>query len=320
MKKYIIFMPMFIISLNLFAQKISQEYYLNNIEDDFIGVYLPIEYINSLVKTKNHSISMHLNNSEKYHDVLAVNKNIIYSNLKWHDQYAIQSNEGNLYTYMKIENDNIIVDNNENSYKKIGDDPSQYSSIVRNYVGNIIFNDVVEKKIGVYISDREIVIPFLYFFTGVDNYEIILDDMFYEKGSSILLYNRQRDVMVYLVINGTNYLFYDMKEDNDDMFNVKSNILFTYKPDEDIRIITALSGLSDHCGSEYLQYLNNLIDVDKRMIINTLFALNGYSFATDQWKIFFNNYSWYKPNKDIKNGAEILNDRQKMLLEYINNK
>jgi hypothetical protein len=318
MKKYVTFIPMFVISLNLFSQTISQEYYLNNIEDDFIGVYLPTEYIDSLMETKNHSISMHLNNNRKYHDVLAVFKNIIYSNSKWHDQYAIKSSEGNLYSFEKVEN-NVIIDNNGNSYKKIGDDPREYYSIVRNYVANIIFNDIFEKKICVYISDKEIVIPFLYFFTGVDNYEINLDDMFYEKGSSILLYNRQQHEMVYLVIDGTNYLFYAMKYDDEGLYKNKSNILFTYKPDEDIRIITALSGISNHSGNEYLQYLDNLTDADKRMIVNTLFALNGYSFATDQWKTFFNNYSWYKPNKNIKNDAEILNDRQKMLLEYINN-
>jgi len=47
---------------------------LSQICDDFVGVYLPINYINRLLSSRNHSYSMHLNES---HDVLAVFNNRI---------------------------------------------------------------------------------------------------------------------------------------------------------------------------------------------------------------------------------------------------
>jgi hypothetical protein len=112
---------------------------LNSIDDDFIGVYLPVEYIDSLNKTKNHSLSMHLNDRSRYHDVLSVNKNIIYSDLKFHDLYAIKATEVNLFQFLKNGEDLIIKDNNGYVYKKIGNDPFEYSDIVRTFVGKIVF-------------------------------------------------------------------------------------------------------------------------------------------------------------------------------------
>jgi hypothetical protein len=136
---------------------------VETINDEFIGVYLPDEYIDSLKKTKNHSLSMHLNDRERYHDVLSVNKNIIYSNLKWHDQGAVYATEVKLFQFTKNGEEVIIIDNNGYTYKKIGNDPNNYYNIVRTFVGNIVFENLVNNGIGVGVINGRIIIPFLFF-------------------------------------------------------------------------------------------------------------------------------------------------------------
>jgi hypothetical protein len=317
MKNNIFFIFMyFVVLLSLYSQN-KNEFYLESINDDFIGVYLPIEYIDSLEKTKNHSLSLHLNDKSRYHDVLSVNKNIIYSNLKWHDQYAIRATEVNLFQFTKNGKDVIIIDNNGYSYKKTGNDPNSYYSIADTFVGNIVFKNLLDKGIGVGVDKGRIIIPFLYFFTSQDTYNINLDDMFYEKGSNILLYNQNDRSSIGLFIDGENYLFYKLSRIGD--IYEKSDLIFSYKLNEDKNIIYALTGIiKSHEFFEDTQYLDILTENDKRIIINTMFALNGYSFTTEQWQIYFNKYSWYKPNNAIRNDPDILNIRQKRLLDYLN--
>ena len=315
MKSNIVFVFMyFVISLSLYSQN-RDEFHVEAINDDFIGVYLPVEYIVSLDKTKNHSLSMHLNDREKYHDVLSVNKNIIFSNLKWHDQYAIKAAEVSLFQFVKNEEDVIIIDNNGYPYKKIGNNPNNYHSIVRMFVGNIVFENVLDKRVGLSITNGRIIIPFLYFFTANDTYNINLDDMFFEKGANIYIYNQNDRYYIGLFINGEDYQFYKLSR-RDDYYR-KSNLIFNYRLNEDKNIIYALSGMAENPEFEYVQYLNNVTEDDKRIITNTMFALNGYSFTTEQWRNYFNKYSWYKPNKMTKNDPGVLNIRQKRLLDFL---
>ena len=125
---------MVVVLTNLFTQEIERDYYLEIIEDDFIGVYLPDEYIAILEKTKNHSLAMHHNDDSKYHDILIVNKNIIFSDLKFHDGYAIKANEGNLYQFNRNGNNRTITDNNGYSYTRIGDNISEAYEITEIFV------------------------------------------------------------------------------------------------------------------------------------------------------------------------------------------
>jgi hypothetical protein len=315
MKKYITFLFAYFFVLSSIYSQNNDKFYLKPIDDDFIGVYLPLEYIDSLKNTKNHSLSMHLNDRSRYHDVLSVSKNIIYSNLKWHDQYAFDAAEVNLFQFMKNGGDVIIKDNNGYLYKKIGNDPFEYYSIVRTFVGNIIFEKLLERKIGISVFDSTVIIPFLYFFTDQDTYKINLDDMFFEKGVNILLYNQNDSSYISMIIDGESNMFYKLSQVGD--LNKKTSLLFNLNLNEDKELIYALSGITENPALEYIQILGNLTEYDKRKIINAMFALNGYSFVTEQWKTFFGRYSWYKPDNSIKNDPGILNVRQKRLLDYL---
>jgi hypothetical protein len=119
-----------------------------------------------------------------------------------------------------------------------------------------------------------------------------------------------------MIIDGEDYLFYNFSRVGD--LNKKSNLVFNFNINEDNGLIYALSGIVENPAIEYTQYLDNLAEYDKRRIINTMFALNGYSFVTEQWQAYFSKYSWYKPNKAIKNDPGILSIRQRRLLDYLN--
>jgi hypothetical protein len=317
MKNIFVFI-LVLVPLSIFTQNIDSMFLLNTIDNDFLGTYLPVEYINSLNETKNHSISMHLNRN-MYHDVLSVEKNIIYSNARWHDQYAIPSAEGNIYQFIRNGEERIIVDNNGYSYRKIGDNSTSYYNNVRTFTANIVFKEAIEHGIGIKISGRNITIPFLYFFLNEDTFEIILDDMFFEKGANILLYDRGKSLMIYVSLNNFEYTFFEMTQRNIDIRIRAVNPIIKYNTNDDKRILFAMVGIGEETSEKYLQYFDEMDEYDKRIITNAMFALNGYAFRSEQWQTFFNKYFWYKPNNEIRNDVEILNTRQRRLLEYLNN-
>jgi hypothetical protein len=316
-------MILLIVVSNMFSQELSKDFYIDAIGDDFIGVYLPIEYIVILEENKNHSLAIHHNDDNLYHDVLIVSENNIRSNLKWHDGYAIKSNEGNLYKFNRIGSDRMIIDNNGYLYKKIGDDPSQAYSTTQFFVTNIVFESLLGQNIGVTISENGIVIPFLYFFTGEDNFTVELDDIHWEEGSSILLKSRSRGnrqfyFTLFMITDGIEYIFYEEKEGRRGPFSSKAEApFFQFKINQDKEILLALSGLNDNLNNELFFCLDALTNYEKRKVINAMFALNGYQFATEEWQNYFNSYSWYKPNKSIRNDRSILNIRQQKLLDYL---
>jgi hypothetical protein len=95
-----------------------------------------------------------------------------------------------------------------------------------------------------------------------------------------------------------------------------STWLIKYEWNEDIKISIARTGLRDN---DILKYINGLSAYDKRIIINTMFALHGYEFKTTEWINYFSKFLWYKPNSEVINSAEILDEYQKKLFEYLTN-
>ena len=314
-------MILVIFSYCIYSQEIDRDFYINIIENDFIGVYLPVNYINELIETKNHSKAMHQNDNNKYHDVLIVNKNIIYSDLKWHDGYAIKAMECNSYQFIKNVDNRIIIDNNGFQYRRIGEDPSRAYYITQIFVIEIVFDDLIKQNIGISILGNKIILPFLHFFTEENIFSVELDDLFWEKGSSILLTvrgNQQIYFDLYMIINGFEYEFYKKREGRGP-YSYKSETPFIhFNLNDDKEILIALIGLDENFNEESIRYLNRLSDYEKRKVINAMFALNGYSFITREWQNYFNTFSWYNPNTNVRNDPNILTTRQQRLLNYLN--
>jgi len=90
--------------------------------------------------------------------------------------------------------------------------------------------------------------------------------------------------------------------------------LIEYEWREDIKTSVARTGLRD---DRILSYIAKLSDYDKRVILNTMFALHGYEFKTTEWKNYFSKFLWYKPDNSVINSVEILDEYQKKLFEYL---
>jgi hypothetical protein len=91
-------------------------------------------------------------------------------------------------------------------------------------------------------------------------------------------------------------------------------LLIEYEWNEDINISIARTGLED---DRITNYLGRLTNYEKRVIVNSMFALYGYEFKTSEWKTYFSKYLWYRPNSEVQNNIEILNENQKKLFEYL---
>ena len=85
---------------------------------------------------------------------------------------------------------------------------------------------------------------------------------------------------------------------------------------EDRKTSIARTGLRDN---DIYAYLDRLSAYEKRTIINTMFALRGYEFKTTEWINYFSRFLWYKPNSEVINSAEILDEYQRRLFEYLTN-
>ena len=210
----------------------ESEFYLGVIGAEFFGVFLPVEYITALKNTRNHSLSMHRNNRGSHdvpHDVLAVFSNRIFSNLRFHDRYAIRASEGNLFQFVIEDGEQKIIDNNEYLYKKIGADPNNYHNIVRSFAASIILENLLAKQIRISTDNGRLYIPQLKDITGEDTFLINLSDMFFERGLNLLLMSTNPDnrFNVALIIDGSNYYFYRIESSwDDDYFERAEPILY----------------------------------------------------------------------------------------------
>ena len=158
MNKMALFLFLLFCFSHLYAQNYDV-YYVDNIEDKFVGVYLPINFTESLKKTKNFTFSMRINFNENerraiygdrrlYHDILIVdkNRNAIFSNLGFHDSYAIRANEVINYKFIERNQNKIVIDNNGYEYQKISNIIENAYQLVEIYIAEIIFEDLIKKK------------------------------------------------------------------------------------------------------------------------------------------------------------------------------
>jgi len=90
---------------------------------------------------------------------------------------------------------------------------------------------------------------------------------------------------------------------------------------ENILISIARGGLlkESELGEPEMAYdeIRNLSAQGKRIVRNALFALYGYSFKSKELDDYFRKFFWYKPNPDITNDINILDENQKRLLEFL---
>ena len=113
---------------------------------DIIGVYLPVEYIESLERTKHNPISWGYNRENYYHTVYIVNPYSIQASGRYDGMDSIYLWEVFNFRFENIDDGLFLIDNKNNRYRKIPGDLFEYenwSDIVANFIGTIVFDELI---------------------------------------------------------------------------------------------------------------------------------------------------------------------------------
>jgi len=116
----------------------SQSFNVPDFDNNKIGTYIPVLFIEELEKTNNYLQAMLINN-DRYYDIISINKNIVYSNLLFHDQYAISPDIVTLFIFNENNGIMELIDQNGFKYIKISENIN-YSRVFQLYVNNIFIN------------------------------------------------------------------------------------------------------------------------------------------------------------------------------------
>lgn len=194
--------------MNKTENRIKESPYYVQIQEDFIGVYLPIKYIEDLTSTKNHSTVI-FSKGSTYHNYLSVQKNIIYSNIKWHDGYAIENTEIEEYQFISEGNEKTIIDNRGFTYIKISPDTDNTHLVLREFISNIILEQlVVQKKITINQGSINMFNK---------TFQINLDYFNFPRECNLILYNKEESLFLGLIIEDKDYFFYKIDTSNQEL-------------------------------------------------------------------------------------------------------
>ena len=293
-KKHVCAAALFLcLCADLFSQSKNNEFYLQNVPSAYIGTYIPVQYDNILKKTRSHYAAL-FSNDGNYHDVLYVQKHICYSDLRFHDGYAITAAEFNSYSFITKKSGMYIIDGNGNSYKKIGAN-HDYIDVCQ-YVVNLIFEDALQLKNVELTSNATIIINDIEF-------DPVLDPVFFETDSAALWLRSEHRGLAALKRKESGAALYkvnDKVDERDIYVSISDTVEF------DFPMFYWKDAAYPHI------YVWNLTKKDLRYMRNLIFAKHGYIFKSADLKAVFDNFKWYKENPAF---SETLfsEDEQKML-------
>ena len=271
-KKIFSIIILIFISKTIFAQ--SDEYKLTNINEEYIGTYIPVDLELRLYQSKKFYKSLYA--SRKYgktkpHDVLYLQKNICYSDLGFHDGYAIKNKEFINYKFI-ADNDVIFcIDNNGYLYRKISNSEYGYEDYAE-YVMKIILSN--------YQNSSEIKINGYFLNINGKEYAITLDGNFFDtENAAIWLFSDKHYV---LEKNGIDGELFSGKGYEDHMGNTKDVLISRFQ---------GMFELKENDLPDYSTVTKKTL----RLFRNLIFARNGYVFKSKDLQDYFNSCTWYNP-------------------------
>lgn len=271
-KKIFSIIILIFISKTVFAQ--SDEYKLTNINEEYIGTYIPVDFELRLYQSKKFYESLY--GSRKYgktkpHDVLYLQKTICYSDLGFHDGYAIENKEFINYKFI-ADNDVIFcIDNNGYLYRKISNSEYGYEDYAE-YVMKIILSN--------YQNSSEIKINGYFLYINGKEYEITLDGNFFDtENAAIWLFSDKHYV---LEKNGIDGELFSGKGYEDHIGNTKDVLISRFQ---------GMFELKENDLPDYSTVTKKTL----RLFRNLIFARNGYVFKSKDLQDYFNSCTWYNP-------------------------
>ena len=257
----------------------ADDYNLPDVAPEHIGTYIPVQMEIQLKRTKLFYDALETGYPD-HHDVLFLGKNKCYSDVHFHDGYAITAKDFRNYRFVENDNGQFMIDQDGNSYRQISNSLNENGygyTDYSEYVIDIIFDFMKDMK-NFSRSGSKVVI-------NGEPYYIELDATFYgTKNVSIWLYSEKYGNCA-LMKDGINakivmsergeYRCWYPKEDD----VIEEIPLFFV--DRNKYEWTSTYGLS----KDQLNYLKNYF-----------YARHGYKFDDVELRKYFNNFVWYKVN------------------------
>lgn len=212
MKKMVIALCCFLCVISRLKPQDTDEdsYILENISPAFIGFYLPLNFIDSLINTKHYAASRDLNRNRKYYEYMVVEHNSMRYQYPMTDECReISKKELGNYQFINSAGEFIIVDGYGYRYKKIAADSENTDITVNNFIGNIVLNKLIKNE-KIILEGNIITVPSL----GNKKFRIDTWRTWYDEGSNLILYDFDLRWSVHLGINNNEYIIYRAIERN----------------------------------------------------------------------------------------------------------
>lgn len=167
MKKSRLFVCLILLLIG--ANCFADEYTYPDVPDEYIGTYVPVQLDIQFRRTKNFYSALYTGYPD-HHDVLFIGKNKCYSDVHFHDGYAIKAKDFKNFRFIENENGKFVMDQNGNGYKQItnylnenGYGYEDYES----YVINILF-DLAKDMKNISIEKNKVIIDGKKYSTNLD--------------------------------------------------------------------------------------------------------------------------------------------------------
>lgn len=142
--KKILFLCLIIL---FFTSKIiAGERDLQNVPKEYLGTYLPVDYIDLLKKYNSHQKAL-MEIASTHYDVLCLSESKCYSTVLYSDGYAILASDFAKWCFKTEKNEKYIIDENNFLYKRISEEICEEAAC--EFVLEYIFGLYPEAKVSI---------------------------------------------------------------------------------------------------------------------------------------------------------------------------
>lgn len=285
-----------LIGLCLFSKLFANEYTLTNVPEEYIGTYIPAQMEMLLKEYMSYEKALNTIANSSY-DILLLNKEICYSQMRFNDGYAVKPENFNKWAFVTRGIDKFIIDENGISYRWLCKETGSAGySAYGEYVLKIICHDVLDNK-NFKINGETLIID------GV-KYTINLSPLYPSEYCALNLYGERGHC--FLKIDGVGAKIVSA---------IPGEYRMMWEPGTiDLQTIPLF-----YWNDEKYPDLNPWKCKDSkeslRLLRNIIYAKHGYKFKSEDLKIIFEKFNWYKTNDNFSEDS--FSNREKRALEDI---
>jgi len=267
--------------LNCFGILFADDCTLPDVEDKYIGTYIPVDIEEYIKLTKDFYGALQLG-YPKHHDVLYLGKNICYSDAHFDDGYALDADVFKDYHFEETKEGIFCVDKNGLAYRQISNFVNEYGqgyAEYMQYVNQLIKNSDNEMK-NYRVSSDKLILDDI-------EYEIIPNRVHFDCNNVVFWLFSKKTGYRALVKNGLNGELHESYRNEND---------FCYHPEKESTKVFPLMFLDSY---KDFPNIDSIPKEQYRYVRNLIYARHGYIFKSSDLMEAFNQFVWYKPNPDF---------------------